>query len=124
MITCNYLIQKRTNCYFLISHQNRIIGRCRRRFSAATSTNYSTNNRVTVAIDCTGVCRVELNRPNKLNSLDMKMFDDIAETVSSLKSDRSIRAVILSGQGRAFCTGLDVKAVMKDGNPQIQIGLL
>ena len=121
MIACNYLIQKRTNCYSLISHQNRIIGRCRRRFSAATSTNYSTNSRVTVAIDCTGICRVELNRPNKLNSLDMKMFDDIAETVSSLKSDRSIRAVILSGQGRAFCTGLDVKAVMKDGNPQIQI---
>jgi enoyl-CoA hydratase/carnithine racemase len=124
MITCNYLLQKRTNCYSLISHQNRIIGRCCRRFSAATSTSYSTNSRVTVAIDGTGICRVELNRPNKLNSLDLKMFDDIAETVSSLKSDRSIRAVILSGQGRAFCTGLDVKAVMKGGNPQIQIDKL
>jgi len=84
--------------------------------------SYCSNNRVTTTIDgSTGICRVQLNRPNKLNSLDLKMFYDIAETVSSLKNDKLIRAVILSGNGLAFCTGLDIKAVLKGGNPQKQI---
>ena len=52
------------------------------------------------------------------------MFETIAETCVTLKQNRSIRAIILTGQGRAFCTGLDVKAVMKNGNPQKQINRL
>eukprot|EP00536_Pseudo-nitzschia_multiseries_P006252 jgi/Psemu1/303965/fgenesh1_kg.130_\ len=51
----------------------------------------------------------------------MAMFEAVAETASELKNDRSIRVVILSGQGRAFSTGLDVKNVLKDGNPQKKI---
>jgi len=42
------------------------------------------------------------------------MFEAIAETAESLAQDKSIRAVILSGEGRAFCTGLDVKSIAKD----------
>ena len=85
-------------------------------------TVYSTNKRVTTKIDrSTGICSVELNRPDKLNSFDLKMFHDIAETVSNLKNERSVRAVVLSGQGRAFSTGLDIKAVMNNGNPKKQI---
>lgn len=85
-------------------------------------TAYSTNKRVTTKIDrSTGICSVELNRPDKLNSFDLKMFHDIAETISNLKNERSVRAVVLSGQGRAFSTGLDIKAVMNNGNPKKQI---
>lgn len=85
-------------------------------------TVYSTNKRVTTKIDrSTGICSVELNRPDKLNSFDLKMFHDIAETISNLKNERSVRAVVLSGQGRAFSTGLDIKAVMNNGNPKKQI---
>lgn len=54
------------------------------------------------------IVKVELTRPSKLNSLDMAMFEAIAVTASNLQKDRSIRAVILCGEGRAFCTGLDV----------------
>jgi hypothetical protein len=54
------------------------------------------------------IVKVELSRPSKLNSLDMAMFEAIAAAASKLQNDRSIRAVILSGEGRAFCTGLDV----------------
>ena len=49
------------------------------------------------------------------------MFEAVAETATRLKTDRSIRVVILSGQGRAFSTGLDVKSVLKDGDPRKKI---
>ena len=78
----------------------------------------NTTDRVGVEIDAsTGICHVRLNRPDKLNAFDLPMFEAVAETARNLKSDRSIRVVILSGKGRAFSTGLDVKATLKDGNP-------
>jgi enoyl-CoA hydratase/carnithine racemase len=64
--------------------------------------------RVDTTIDSDGICHVVLNRQDKLNSLDLAMFEAIAKTASELRTDRSIRAVIMSGKGRAFCTGLDV----------------
>jgi Enoyl-CoA hydratase/isomerase len=64
--------------------------------------------RVETTVESNGVCHVVLNRPDKLNAVDLAMFEAIAETAFQLRSDRSIRAVILSGKGRAFSTGLDV----------------
>lgn len=63
--------------------------------------------RVTCTIDG-GVADVRLNRPEKLNALDLGMFDALIETGEALKADRSVRAVVLSGEGRGFCAGLDV----------------
>jgi len=57
---------------------------------------------------------VSLNRPDKYNALDMAMFDAITETIAELKANRSIRAVILKGQGKGFCAGLDMASVMKN----------
>jgi len=54
-----------------------------------------------------GVAEVRLNRPEKLNALDGAMFQAIVETGRQLLADRSLRAVVLSGEGRAFCAGLD-----------------
>mmetsp|Transcript_4699 Transcript_4699/g.11979 ORF Transcript_4699/g.11979 Transcript_4699/m.11979 type:complete len:402 (+) Transcript_4699:77-1282(+) len=90
--------------------------------STSTSTSSSAPARVTVNVDsATGICHVELNRPNKLNAVDLSMFEAIAKTVNDLQNDKSIRVVILSGKGRSFCTGLDVKSVMKNfGNIQKQ----
>ena len=42
----------------------------------------------------------------------MKMFHAIADAAQQIRNDTSIRAVILSGRGRAFCTGLDVKSIL------------
>jgi enoyl-CoA hydratase/carnithine racemase len=64
------------------------------------------SDRVTVTID-EGVADVRLNRPDKLNALDGAMFSAIVATGEALKSDRSARAVVLSGEGRGFCSGLD-----------------
>ncbi|MFN0028916.1 MAG: crotonase/enoyl-CoA hydratase family protein [Acidimicrobiales bacterium] len=62
--------------------------------------------RVTVTIDG-GVADVRLNRPEKMNALDPAMFKALARTGEALAADRSVRAVVLSGEGRAFCAGLD-----------------
>jgi enoyl-CoA hydratase/carnithine racemase len=67
-------------------------------------------------ISCTvtgGVADVRLNRPDKLNALDPEMFTGLVETGLRLTEDPSVRAVVLSGEGRAFCAGLDFGALAK-----------
>ncbi|GAA2438176.1 crotonase/enoyl-CoA hydratase family protein [Actinomadura vinacea] len=66
-----------------------------------------TETRVTVSVDGDGVADVRLNRPDKLNALDMAMFEALADTGDALAADPSVRAVVLSGEGRSFCAGLD-----------------
>ena len=62
--------------------------------------------RVTIAV-CDGVADVRLNRPEKMNALDPAMFAAIPEAARAVTADPSVRAVVLSGEGRAFCAGLD-----------------
>lgn len=59
-----------------------------------------------------GVADVRLNRPEKLNALDRAMFEALAETGVALSADRAVRAVVLSGEGRGFCAGLDFASFM------------
>ena len=70
-------------------------------------------SRVTTTIQSNGIAHVKLTRPKKMNALDLPMFEAIADTAESLATNKSIRAVILSGEGRAFCTGLDIKSIAK-----------
>jgi len=55
-----------------------------------------------------GVADVRLNRPEKLNALDLPMFEALVNAGKQLAGDRSLRCVVLSGEGRAFCAGLDM----------------
>ncbi len=55
-----------------------------------------------------GVADVKLVRTDKMNALDDAMFSALIETGERLKQDKSVRAVVLSGEGRAFCAGLDM----------------
>lgn len=64
------------------------------------------SDRVSVSIDG-GVADVRLNRPDKMNALDPAMFAGIVEAGEALKSESGLRAVVLSGEGRGFCAGLD-----------------
>ncbi len=59
------------------------------------------------------IAHVCLNRADKHNALDMQMFYAIRKTIKSLKVDKDIRAVIVQGDGEDFCSGLDIKSVMK-----------
>lgn len=65
------------------------------------------NDRVTIAIE-QGVADVRLVRADKMNALDDAMFDALIEAGTRLKSERGLRAVVISGEGRAFCAGLDM----------------
>ncbi len=54
-----------------------------------------------------GVADVRLNRPDKINALDAAMFGALADAGTQVAADPSVRAVVLSGEGRGFCAGLD-----------------
>ena len=54
-----------------------------------------------------GIAHVRLNRPEKKNALDGPMFAELLEAARRAQSDRSLRAVVLSGEGDCFCSGLD-----------------
>ncbi|MCP5162547.1 MAG: crotonase/enoyl-CoA hydratase family protein [Hahellaceae bacterium] len=69
------------------------------------------SQRITLEIK-DSIAFVTLNRPEKLNALDMAMFEGITKTIKTLSKNKSIRAVILQGEGKAFCSGLDVKSIM------------
>ncbi len=62
--------------------------------------------RVTINISG-GVADVRMNRPDKMNALDPAMFSAIGEAGEQLKHEPGVRAVVLSGEGRGFCAGLD-----------------
>ncbi|MDQ2728504.1 MAG: crotonase/enoyl-CoA hydratase family protein [Actinomycetota bacterium] len=65
-----------------------------------------------------GVADVRLNRPDKLNALDPEMFVALGRTGDTLGVDPSVRAVVISGEGRGFCAGLDLAtfAAMASGS--------
>lgn len=59
-----------------------------------------------------GIAHVILSRPDKRNALDMAMFKAIDNISKQLRKNRDVRAVIVSGAGEDFCSGLDVKSMM------------
>jgi enoyl-CoA hydratase/carnithine racemase len=67
-------------------------------------------------VTCTvrdGVAQVRLDRPEKLNALTLQILDDLVSTAHSLRRDKSLRAVVLAGEGDAFCAGLDFGSVLR-----------
>lgn len=55
-----------------------------------------------------GVVELHLSRADKMNALDPAMFDALIEAGESLRGDKTARAVVISGRGKAFCAGLDM----------------
>jgi 2-(1,2-epoxy-1,2-dihydrophenyl)acetyl-CoA isomerase len=55
-----------------------------------------------------GIATITLDRPEKLNAFAGHMRRDLAEALEHTASDRSVRAVVITGAGRAFCAGADV----------------
>jgi enoyl-CoA hydratase/carnithine racemase len=82
------------------------------------------SERVRVSIEG-GIADVRLNRPDKINALDQAMFTALVETGKQLAQDRKLRAVVLSGEGRGFCAGLDFTGFMSmAGNDDAGASLL
>jgi 2-(1,2-epoxy-1,2-dihydrophenyl)acetyl-CoA isomerase len=55
-----------------------------------------------------GVLKVALNRPTKLNSLSIGLLRDLRDCAKAIQRDRTVRAVLLTGEGRGFCAGADL----------------
>src|SRR3546814_7249534 len=54
-----------------------------------------------------GIADVRLIRADKMNALDSAMWEALAQAIDRLKEQAGLRVVVLSGEGRAFCAGLD-----------------
>lgn len=63
---------------------------------------------VRIDLDDAGVALVRLNRPERMNALDGAMFDAILAAQERLQALPGLRAVVLAGEGRAFCAGIDI----------------
>src|SRR3954470_24545738 len=72
-------------------------------------------DRVSISI-ADGIADVRLVRADKMNALDQAMFDALVAATERLSKEKAVRVVVLSGEGRAFCAGLDMGrfAAMKD----------
>ena len=85
---------------------------------AVPNANESASDRVVVTRHGR-IAHVELNRPEKKNGLYLAMFEAIVAAGESLLDDKSLRAVVLSGRGGCFCSGLDVQSFMANADVSI-----
>lgn len=70
-----------------------------------------------------GVAVLTLNRPDKLNSFTVAMHEELARHLDAIAADAELRAVLLTGAGRAFCAGQDLSdRVMGDGDAPPDLG--
>ena len=64
---------------------------------------------------------ITLNRPERLNALNLQLAQDLNQAISDIEADEEVRVVILHGAGRAFCAGADIKA-MGEGESSTALG--
>ncbi|MEM9086051.1 MAG: crotonase/enoyl-CoA hydratase family protein [Pseudomonadota bacterium] len=74
---------------------------------ATVSQTVYSNDRININLDDSGIAHVRLTRGDKMNALDPMMFTAIIEAGDVLAKTKGVRVVVLSGEGRAFCAGLD-----------------
>ncbi|MGL5838957.1 MAG: crotonase/enoyl-CoA hydratase family protein, partial [Sphingorhabdus sp.] len=75
------------------------------------------NDRVTITMLEDGIADVRMNRPDKMNALDPDQWAAITAAVDELKAIQGLRVVVLSGEGRAFCAGLDLASLAAERDP-------
>lgn len=74
-------------------------------------------DRISITMLDGGIADVRLIRTDKMNALDPAMWDALAQAVDELKATAGLRVVVLSGEGRAFCAGLDLSSLSNDRDP-------
>ena len=77
--------------------------------------DYSVHDRVGV---------ITLNRPDRLNALTFKIYEELRDFFAALNGDSSVRALVLQGRGRAFCSGGDVEDIIGELFSRDMRGLL
>src|SRR4051794_24124771 len=54
-----------------------------------------------------GIAEVRLNRPDRRNAVNDEMYEGLLRAAAQLRDDASVRAIVMSGEGAAFCAGMD-----------------
>ncbi len=62
--------------------------------------------------EATGVAAITLNRPDRLNALTFEVYDELRDTFRALDTEPGVRSILLTGAGRAFCSGGDVEDII------------
>jgi enoyl-CoA hydratase/carnithine racemase len=71
-----------------------------------------------------GVAWVTLNRPERLNALTFEVYRELTDAFAALQREREVRAVVINGAGRAFCSGGDVRDIIGELQGRDAEGLL
>ncbi len=61
-----------------------------------------------------GVATIAFNRPDVLNALDFGMIEELQAAIAAVKANAGVRAVILTGRGKSFCAGGDIKGMLSE----------
>jgi len=64
-----------------------------------------------------GVATLTLNRPEKLNAINRKMIEELKSAVVEIARDRDVRALVITGTGRGFCSGADIGDMVQGAAP-------
>ncbi len=59
-----------------------------------------------------GIATITLNRPERLNALTFEVYRELTDTFASLRDDKDVRVLVITGSGRAFCSGGDVHNII------------
>jgi 2-(1,2-epoxy-1,2-dihydrophenyl)acetyl-CoA isomerase len=68
-----------------------------------------------------GIALLALNRPDKLNAVDLVLRNELLQAIDALRRDASLRALVLTGRGKAFCSGGDIQT-MAAGHIEAEAG--
>ena len=71
-----------------------------------------------------GIATITLNRPERLNALTFEVYRELTDTFAALRHERDVRAVVITGAGRAFCSGGDVHDIIGELFERDMQGLL
>lgn len=75
------------------------------------------NDRISIAMLEDGIADVRMTRVDKMNALDGAQWNALVEAIDQLKATPGLRVVVLSGEGRAFCAGLDLASLQSERDP-------
>lgn len=75
------------------------------------------NDRISITMLENGIADVRMTRVDKMNALDGEQWNALIEAIDTLNATPGLRVVVLSGEGRAFCAGLDLSSLQSDRDP-------
>lgn len=70
-----------------------------------------------------GIATLTLHRPDKLNALDVELCEDLIAALETVSGSREVRVIVITGAGRGFCAGADLKVLGPQGNQLVEGGV-